>query len=124
MFSEKLPKEQRMNGDILGQNDISDAETYWVRKAQTKAFPSGEKEKSKQILPSKVRRQAPTSEQVSSICKRPRIRRQALTRLITLNRHEKLSHNSGVEHLLTEVRSRLWNIKGRRTVRNVVEKCL
>ena len=42
----KLPKEQRTKSDVLGQNEISDAEIYWVRRAQTEAFPSGEKEKS------------------------------------------------------------------------------
>lgn len=46
-----------------------------------------------------------------------------LTRLIIANRHEKLGHNSGVEHLLTEIRSRFWVVKGRRTVRNFIEQC-
>ncbi len=41
----KLPKEQRTKSDVLGQNEISDAKIYWVRRAQTEAFPSGEKEK-------------------------------------------------------------------------------
>ena len=39
-----------------------------------------------------------------------------VTRLIIENRHEKIGHNSGVEHLLTETRSRFWIIKGRRAV--------
>ena len=42
----KLPKEQRMNGDALGQNEIYNAETYWIRRAQIEAFPSGGKDKS------------------------------------------------------------------------------
>ena len=44
-----------------------------------------------------------------------------MTRLIIENRHEKIGHNSGVEHRLTETRSRFWIIKGRRAVRTVVE---
>ena len=37
--------------------------------------------------------------------------------------YENLGHGSGVEHVLTELRARFWIIKGRRTVRNTIEKC-
>lgn len=118
-----------MNGDILGQNEVSDAETYGVPRAQTEAFPSGEKEKC-------LSRFCPQKDEAGLLQMNGRLRfandlaydarhpiilpkDHPLTRLIILNRHEKLGHN-----LLTEVRSRFWIIKGRRTVRNVVEKCL
>ena len=130
----KLPKEQRMIGDVLGHEEISNAETYWVRRAQTEAFPSGEKEKS-------LGRFCPRTDEAGLLRVNGRLRfakdlaydakypiilpkDHPLTRLIIVNRHEKIGHNSGAEHLLTEVRSRFWVIKGRRTVRNIVEKCL
>jgi hypothetical protein len=37
--------------------------------------------------------------------------------------HEKLGHGSGVEQVLTELRSRFWIVKGRRVVRNIIESC-
>ena len=46
-----------------------------------------------------------------------------VTRLIIISAHENLGHGSGVEHVLTELRARFWIIKGRRTVRNTIEKC-
>ena len=109
----KLPKEQRVNSDILGQNEISDAETHWVQRAQTEAFPSGEKEKC-------LSRFCPQKDEAGLLRVNSRLRfardlaynarhtiilpkDHPLTRLIILNRHKKLGHNSGVEHLLTKV---------------------
>ena len=46
-----------------------------------------------------------------------------VTRLIIISAHVNLGHGSGVEHVLTELRARFWIIKGRRTVRNTIEKC-
>jgi hypothetical protein len=46
-----------------------------------------------------------------------------VTRLIIKSAHENLGHGSGIEHVLTELRARFWIIKGRRTVRNTIEKC-
>ena len=130
----KLPKEQRMKCDALEQSEISNAETYWVRTAQTEAFPSGEMEK-------RLSRFCPQPDEAGLLRVNGRLRfandlaydakypiilpkDHPLTRLIIVNRHEKIGHNSGVEHLLTEVRSRFWVIKERRTVRSIVEKCL
>ena len=130
----KLPKEQRTKSDVLGQNEISDAEIYWVRRAQTEAFPSGEKEKSlSRFCPQtdeagllRVNGRLRFADDVAYDAKHPIIlpKDHPLTRLIIVHRHKRLGHNSGVEHLLTEVRSRFWVIKGRRTIRNVVEQCL
>ena len=47
----------------------------------------------------------------------------AVTRLIIMDAHEELGHGSGVEQVLTLLRSRFWIVKGRRAVRNIVESC-
>jgi hypothetical protein len=44
-----------------------------------------------------------------------------VTRLIIKDAHEKLGHVSGVEEVLTLLRSRFWIVKGRRAVRNIIE---
>ena len=46
-----------------------------------------------------------------------------VTRLRVIDAHEKLGHGSGVEHVLTELRSRFWIVKGRQVVRNIVNAC-
>ena len=45
-----------------------------------------------------------------------------VTKLIIVDAHKKSGHGTGVEHLLTELRSRYWVLKGR-AVRNVVKTC-
>lgn len=47
----------------------------------------------------------------------------AVTRLVIVDAHERLGHGTGVEHVLTELRSRFWIVKGRRMVRSVTEAC-
>ena len=47
----------------------------------------------------------------------------AVTRLVIVDAHERLGHGTGVEHALTELRSRFWIVKGRRMVRSVTEAC-
>ena len=46
-----------------------------------------------------------------------------VTKLVIANRHVKLGHGSGTEHLLSELRTEYWIVKGRRAVRNVIEAC-
>ena len=46
-----------------------------------------------------------------------------VTRLVIVDAHEKLGHGTGTEHLLTELRSQFWIVKGRLMVRTVVENC-
>ena len=41
--------------------------------------------------------------------------------VIIMDAHE--GHGTGVEHMLTELRTKYWVIKGRRAFKNVVEKC-
>ena len=47
----------------------------------------------------------------------------AVTRLVITDAHERLGHGTGVEHLLTELRTKFWVVKGRRNVRNIIESC-
>ncbi len=44
-----------------------------------------------------------------------------VSQLVVMVEHEKLGHGSGVEQVLTELRSRFWIVKGRRVVRNIIE---
>ena len=46
-----------------------------------------------------------------------------VTRLVIVDTHEGLGHGSGVEQVLTELRSRFWIVKGSRVVRNIVNAC-
>ena len=46
-----------------------------------------------------------------------------MTRLVIVDAHEKLGQGTGTEHLLTELRSQSWIVKGRLMVRTVVENC-
>ena len=46
-----------------------------------------------------------------------------ITKLVISDRHERLGHGTGTEHLLAELHARFWVVKGRRAVRNVVESC-
>ncbi|KAL9987137.1 hypothetical protein ACROYT_G001393 [Oculina patagonica] len=47
----------------------------------------------------------------------------AVTRLVIVDAHERLGHGTGVEHVLTELRSRFWIVKRRRMVRSFTEAC-
>ena len=47
-----------------------------------------------------------------------------VTHLIVTSAHEQLGHGSGTEHLLSELRTRFWIVKGRRIVRNLIQKCI
>ena len=46
-----------------------------------------------------------------------------VTRLIIKDAYKELGHGSGVEQVLTLLRSRFWIVKGRRAVRSIVESC-
>ena len=46
-----------------------------------------------------------------------------VTRVVIVDTHEGLGHGSGVEQVPTKLRSRLWIVKGRRVVRNIVNAC-
>ena len=130
----QLPNEQRKKNNVLQRAEISDAETFWIRRTQAEAFPNGEKENClTRFCPQRdedgllrISGRLRFADDLPHDVKHPIIipKDHPVTRLIIENRHEKIGHNSGVEHLLTETRSRFWIIKGRRAVRTVVENCL
>ena len=45
-------------------------------------------------------------------------------KLVILDAHEKRGHGTGIEHLLTQLRSRFWILKERRAVQNQMDSCL
>ena len=108
----KLPNENREKRHTLSVRELKDLETWWIKKAQTEGFFEGKTElRSLSDLPYDV--------------KHPIIlpKDHTVTHLIVTSTHEQLGHGSGTEHLLSELRTRFWIVKGRRTVRNLVGKC-
>ena len=104
-----------------------------MQRTQTESFPKGEKQPSLArlnprkgedgLLRSHGRLQ--NASELPHDTKYPILlpKDHPLTRLLISDRHENLGHGTGTEHLLTELRTRFWIVKGRRTVRNVVESC-
>ena len=118
---------------ILRSTELSDAQTFWLRKAQIESFPSREKDQ-------RLLRFSPLldkdgllrldgrlrlAEDLSYDTRHPVIlpKNHPVTRLVIVDAHEKLGHGTGTEHLLTELRSQFWIVKGRLMVRTVVENC-
>ena len=109
------------------------AERIWLGQAQIDAFPDGEKDKrllhfnpkrdEEGLLRADGRlrfaRELPYDTRHSILLPKD----HPVTKLIIVDAHKKRGHGTGVEHLLTELRSKYWVIKGRRAVRNVVETC-
>ena len=46
-----------------------------------------------------------------------------ITELVVRAIHEQLGHSPGVEHTLSELRSRFWVIRGRAVVRKIINHC-
>ncbi|XP_078355671.1 uncharacterized protein LOC144640376 [Oculina patagonica] len=129
----RLPMNLRRKDRILLPTEISEAETMWIKQAQMQAFPGGESE-------GLLTRLNPKSDGEGLLRMDGRLRfadhlpydtrhpillpkDHAVTRLVIVDAHERLGHGTGVEHVLTELRSRFWIVKGRRMVRNVIEAC-
>lgn len=129
----RSPKEQREKSRVLKPVEAEKAETFWLEQVQTEAFPNGVTEKSlislhpkrddKGLLRADGRLRY--AEELPYDVRHPILlpKDHDVTRLIITNTHEELGHGSGVEHALTELRSRYWIIKGRQAVRNVIFKC-
>ena len=129
----RLPMNSRRKDRILLPTEISEAETMWIKQAQTQAFPGGESEGSLTRLNPKC-----DGEELLRMDGRLRFadhlpydtrhpillpKDHAVTRLVIVDAHERLGHGTGVEHALAELRSRFWIVKGRRMVRSVTEAC-
>ena len=129
----KIGEENRRVNAHLQPSELAEAETFWLRRAQQEGFPDGDKDRRRLTLnPQKdidgiIRaneRLAQSNDlpyDVKHFILLPKD--HTITKLIIVNAHEKLGHGTGVEHLLTELRTRFWITKGRRAVRNVVESC-
>ncbi len=129
----RLDKENRALGDTLDPDELMKAENWWLRKTQTESFPMGEKQQTLARLNPKKDEDGLLRAygRLQNACERPRDAKypillpkdHAITKLVIVDRHERLGHGTGTEHLLAELRARFWVIKGRRAVRNVVESC-
>ena len=109
----RLPKDlQRKDGSLLS-DEITAAETFWIKQAQAQVFLDGENERS----PTRLNPNPDTRHPILLPKNHP------VTRLLVIDAHEKLGHGSRVEHVLTELRSHFWIVKGRRLVRNIVNAC-
>jgi hypothetical protein len=123
----------RNYGKTLSADEMFDAETFWIKHTQNEAFPNGVQEKSLVQL-------NPTKDYNGLLCINGRLhhavgiphetkhpillpKNHPLTRLIVIDTHETLGHGSGVEHTLTQLRTRFWVVKGRRVVRNTIQSC-
>ena len=129
----KRPNENREKSRTLRAQELQQAETYWFKRTQSEAFSDGVREKCLiQLNPKKDENGLLQSDgrlrnatDVPYGVRHPILlpKDHTVTRLIIISAHENLGHGSGVEHVLTELRARFWIIKGRRTVRNTIEKC-
>ena len=129
----KLLNEDREKRHTLSVRELKDSETWWIKKAQTEGFPEEKtdscltrfnpKEDDDGLLRADGRLRS--SSDLPYDVKHPIIlpKDHTVTHLIATSTHEQLAHGSGTEHLLSELRTRFWIVKGRRTVRNLVEKC-
>ena len=114
--------------------DITEAETVWLRRTQAESFSDGEKQQSlAQLNPKRdkdgllrLNGRLRYANELPYDVKHPilLLKDHPVTRLVIAYEHSKLGHGTGTEHLLAELRTRFWIVKGRlRAVINVVEAC-
>jgi hypothetical protein len=127
----RLDKENRRRGDTLDPDELTKAENWWLRRSQTESFPMGENQRSlARLNPTKDENgllraygRLQNASELPRDAKYPILKNHAITKLVILDRHERLGHGTGTEHLLAELRAKFWIIKGRRAVRNILESC-
>ena len=129
----KLPSESRVKENVLSLSEIAHAETYWIKQTQREAFPNAEKDSTLlQLNPRKddegllrMDGRLRLADDLPYDTKHPILlpKKHPVTRLIVMDAHERLGHGTGVELVLTEIRSRFWIVKGRKTVRAIIEAC-
>ena len=98
----QLPNEQRKKNNVLQRAEISDAETFWIRRTQAEAFPNGEKENClTRFCPQRdedgllrISGRLRFADDLPHDVKHPIIlpKDHPVTRLIIENRHEKIGH--------------------------------
>ena len=120
----RLPKDlQRKDGSLLS-DEITAAET--LKQAQAQVFPDGENERSLTRLNPKrdgngllrVNGRLRFADNLPYDTRHPILlpKNHPVTRLVIVGTHEALGYGSGVEQVLTELRSPSWIVKGRRLV--------
>ena len=132
VFTCKCRPEQRDLSKSLSIEEVKKAEFYWFKRAQTERFQDTKGRKSLENLnPMKDEdgllridgrlRHA----DIPYESKHPVIlpKEHPITELVVRAVHEQLGHGSGVEHTLSELRSRFWVIKGRAVVRKILNQC-
>ena len=129
----KRPNDDVTDGRMLRSNEIKKVETFWFKQMQAEVFPDGAAERSlEQMKPKKdddgllrADGRLRYADDLPYDVRNPVLlpKDHPVTRLIVVSTHERLGHDFGVEHVLTELRARFWVIKGRRYVRNIIEMC-
>ena len=128
----KRSVELRVFSRDLSVKELNEAETYWLKRAQIERFQDAKGRNSLENL-------NPIKDAEGLIridgrlrhadlpynSKHPVIlpKEHPITKLVIKAVHEKLGHGSGVEHTLSELRSRFWVIKGCAMVREVINRC-
>ena len=123
----------KIKGHTLLCAEIVSAEKFWIKVVQGQAFPQAERDPTLvQLNPRKdsdglIRIDGRLRHAVELPCdtKHPIMLPKAhdVTRLIVTDVHESLGQGSGVELCLTHLRSRYWIVRGRKTVRSIIETC-
>ena len=123
----KTISKSRVTSNTLLLDKIKDAQNYWIKQAQVKSFPGKAKDKCLLKFAPQVDKdgllrvdgQLHLAEELPYDTRHPIIlpKSHPVTRLIIMEMHEKLGHGTGTEHLLTELCSKFWVVKGQQTVR-------
>ena len=129
--SKSTPK---IKGHALLCAEIALAEKVWIKLIQKEAFPQAERDPTLVKLNPRndsdglmrMNGRLRHAVELPYDTRHPIILPKAhhVTRLIVTDVHESLGHGSGVELCLMLLRSRYWIVKGRKTVRSIIETCL
>lgn len=128
----KLSHQSRLQTRILSAEALGKAEAFLLKRTQSTSFPAGKNDKRLDKFNPVVdvdgllRVNGRLCNSMMSYAARHPIilpKDDSLTKLIVRTVHEELGHGSGVEHALTNLRANYWIIKGRRVVRDCINRC-
>ena len=99
-------------------DELNQAELFWLRRSQSERFPEGDKDKRlRQFSPRydengllRANGRLKFGDELTFYSRNPILltKDHPFTKLAMFAAHEKRGHGTGVEHLLTELRSRFW----------------
>ena len=134
LINSKTPSESRSLGASLSDLELLNAQQHWIRQAQAEVFPGGTKDRRLiQLTPMldsdgllRIDGRLKLAKDLPYQTRHPIIlpTHHIVTRLIIVDTHQKLGHSTGTEHVLTELRTKFWIVKGRQTVKTIITKCL